>query len=338
MLTGPTSPDPDTCLMDSRKPLDGQAFGLMLIVCAALGLQQVALKATLHDISPVLQIALRSGIAAALVGALMLWKRELPRRGDGTLAPGLIAGALFGLEFLILGEALRHTSSSHAVVFLYTAPVFTALALHFLVPAERLAPVQWAGILLAFGGIAAAFLGHPGSGGDTSLLGDLLAVLAGVTWGGTTVVIRITRLAQAPAQQTLFYQLAVAFVILLVSAAALDQLSFTPTPLALASLAFQALMVSFTAFMIWFWLLRTYLASRLGVLSFMTPLFGVGLGAWLLNEPVDTGFLLGAGLVIAGITLVSGHQWLQTLLARRQATRTLAPDPVPDAIRENGTP
>lgn len=308
--------------MDSRKPVDGQAFGLMLIVCAALGLQQVALKATLHDISPVLQIALRSGIAAIPVGALMLWKRELPRRGDGTLGPGLIAGALFAVEFLILGEALRLTSSSHAVVFLYTAPVFTALALHFLIPAERLAAVQWAGILLAFGGIATAFLGHPASGGTdgSSLLGDLLAVLAGVAWGGTTVVIRITALAQAPARQTLFYQLAVAFVVLLASAAALDQLRFTPTPLAVASLTFQALMVSFTAFMIWFWLLRTYLASRLGVLSFMTPLFGVGLGAWLLNEPVDPGFLTGAVMVIAGITLVSGHQWLKTLATRRRAT------------------
>lgn len=304
--------------MDSRKAVDGQAFGLMLIVCAALGLQQVALKATLHDISPVLQIALRSGIAAVLVGALMLWKREWPRRGDGTFAPGLIAGALFGLEFLILGEALRFTSSSHAVVFLYTAPVFTALALHFLIPAERLAPLQWGGILLAFSGIAAAFLGHASPTGGTSLLGDLLAVLAGMAWGGTTVVIRISKLAQAPARQTLFYQLVVAFVILLISAAALDQMGFTPTPLALASLAFQALMVSFTAFMIWFWLLRKYLASRLGVLSFMTPLFGVALGAWLLDEPVDPGFLTGAVMVIAGITLVSGHQWLKTLLVRRR--------------------
>lgn len=39
-------------------------------------------------------------------------------------------GGLFGLEFLLVGEGMRHTSASHMVVFLYTAPIFAALGLH----------------------------------------------------------------------------------------------------------------------------------------------------------------------------------------------------------------
>lgn len=278
-----------------------------------------ALKATGDDISPVLQIALRSGVGALLIGLYVLARGQRLSFADGTWKPGLVVGVLFSLEYLLLGEALRFTSASHTVVFLYTAPVFASLLLHFLVPDERMATLQWAGIGLAFAGIAVAFLmpseTAKANDGPVMLWGDLLALLAGVAWAATTVVVRASRLARVPAEQTLLYQLVAAFVLLLIGAATLDQLSINPTPLALASLAFQAIIVSFGGFLVWFWLLRHYQASRIGVLSFMTPLLGVGFGAWLLHEPIEPGFLAGAVLVIIGITLVSGYGWLRQLLS-----------------------
>jgi drug/metabolite transporter (DMT)-like permease len=82
---------------------------------------------------------------------------------------------------------------------------------------------------------------------------------------------------------------------------------------------FQAVIVSFATYLAWFWLLRKYLASRLGVFSFMTPLFGIVFGVWLLDEPLDASFLTGAGFVTAGIILVSGHDWLRQALRRTVA-------------------
>lgn len=294
--------------MEPRKPLDPQAVGLMLVLCLTWSLQQVVLKATAADIAPLLQVALRSGVAALLVGVLMLVRREKMHLADGTWRAGLGAGALFALEYLLLGEGLRHTSAGHAVVFLYTAPVFAALGLHLALPSERLAPLQFAGIGLAFAGIAMTFLGRqPLAGAASTLYGDLLCVGAGAAWGATTVLIRCSRLSTVSATQTLLYQLASAFVLLLAAAAALGQWTFTPTPAVIASLAFQSLVVSFASLLLWFSLLRTYLASRLGVFSFMTPLFGIALGAWLLDEKIEASFLAGASLVLAGIVLVSGY-------------------------------
>lgn len=301
--------------MDTRKAMDGQAVGLMLMLCLIWSLQQIALKATVSDIAPLLQIALRSGVAAVLVGILMLVRREKMSLRNGSWRPGLAVGFLFALEYLLLGEALRHTSAAHAVVFLYTAPIFAALGLHLKLSAERLEPLQWLGIALAFTGIAVAFLRGEAltSGGGTTnaLLGDFLSVAAGAAWGATTVVIRCSSLSRIPATHTLLYQLVAAFVLLLAAAASLGQLSFNPTPLALGSLVFQSVIVSFASFLVWFGLLRRYLASRLGVFSFMTPLFGIVLGAWLLNEQIEPGFLTGAVFVLAGIMLVSGYGWLK---------------------------
>lgn len=293
--------------MDTRKALDGQAIGLMLLLCLVWGLQQVALKATADQIAPIFQIALRSGIAAALVGLVMLARGERMAWAV-TWRAGTLAGLLFGVEFMLVAEGLRHTSASHMVVFLYTAPIFAALGLHWKLPAERLGAVQWLGIALAFGGLALAFFGRT-TGGNSApgnvLWGDFLGLLAGAAWGATTVVVRCSRLATAPATQTLLYQLLAACVLLLGAAFATGQAHFKPTPTVWASLLFHAVVVSFASFLLWFWLLRKYLASRLGVFSFMTPLFGIALGAWLLHEPIEASFLVGAVPVLLGIVLVS---------------------------------
>lgn len=303
--------------MDIRKPLDWQAVALMTTLCLIWSLQQITLKASAQDIAPLLQIAIRSGIAALLVGMLMLAKGERMSFKDGTWRAGLVVGVLFALEFLLVSEGLRHTSASHIVVFLYTAPIFASLGLHWKIPDERLKPVQWTGILLAFAGIALTFFGREPSGAAQSanmLWGDLLALSGGMAWGATTVVVRTSRLAKASATQVLLYQLVAAFVFLMVAALVLGQATFRATPLVWQSLAFHSLIVSFASFLAWFWLLRRYLASRLGTFSFMTPLFGIVLGAWLLSEPIEASFLAGAALVLAGIVLVSGHEWLGRLV------------------------
>lgn len=302
--------------MDHRKALDGQAMAIMVVLCLIWGLQQVVLKAAAADVTPLMQIALRTGIAAVLVGLLMARRGERIRLSDGTWRPGLLVGFLFALEFLLVGEGLRFTTAAHMVVFLYTAPIFVALALHWKLPAERLAALQWLGVALAFGGIVIAFFGRGQPSADLAamLWGDFLALGAGIAWAATTVAVRLSGLAREPATKTLFYQLAVGFVLLMLATIALGQTGFKPTPLAWGSLLFQSLVVSFASYLAWFWLLRHYLASRLGIFSFLTPLFGVAFGVWLLDEPLEPGFLVGTLLVCAGIVLVSGYGWIRSLL------------------------
>ncbi|MBH3338409.1 DMT family transporter [Pseudomonas mendocina] len=301
-----------------RKGADFFLFQLMLLLCAIWGSQQVAIKLAADDIAPMMQVALRSGIAALLVGMLLLWQRGWREWLSSTWLAGVLAGVLFALEFFFIALGLRHTTASHMAVFLYTAPIFSALGLHLLLPSERLRRLQWLGIALCFGGVVMAF----GVGGSWAqidagiLLGDALGLCAGMAWGATTVVVRGSRLSEAPAGLTLFYQVAVAFVLLLCYALAvvdLDQLRWTP--IAIASIVLQGVVVSFFTYLAWFWLLRRYLASNMAVFSFMTPLFGVTFGVLVLHEPLTLNFVIGAVLVLSGITLVSSEAWLRRRLA-----------------------
>ncbi len=308
--------------MNNRLALDGRAVGLMGLLCLIWSLQQISLKAVAGDASPMLVVGLRSGVAALLVALVMRWRGEARLLRSPHWRAGIAVGALFAFEYLLVAESLRFTHASHVVVFLYTAPIFAALGLHWKLPAERLHWVQWLGISIAFTGIALAFLGRETQGaaaaGENILLGDLLALLAGASWGATTVTIRLSGLAAAPATETALYQLLAAFVLLVPAAILMGQSHFVPTAATWAHLAFQTVIVSFASFLVWFWLLRTYLASRLGILSFMTPVFGVVLGIWLLGEPLEAGFLAGSALVLGGILIVSGHGWVMQKLARRR--------------------
>lgn len=302
----------------ARKNTDAFALQVMLGLCLIWGSQQVMIKWAAVDIAPVMQAAFRSGIAALLVGLLMCWRGGWAQLGS-TWRAGLLAGALFGLEFLFIAEGLKLTSAAHMSVFLYTAPVFTALGLHFMLPSERLRLLQWLGIALAFAGIALAFAG--GLSLDQLdgrvLLGDAMAVLAGLMWGATTVVVRASRLSEAPATLTLFYQLMVGFVGLLLMALFSGQIGAVSfTLLALGSVLFQGLVVSFFSYLTWFWLLRQYLASNLAVFSFITPLFGVTFGVLLLDEPLSVNFVVGAVMVLGGVVLVSAEPWVRRQLRR----------------------
>ncbi|MGP9824632.1 DMT family transporter [Ectopseudomonas khazarica] len=301
-----------------RKGADFFLFQLMLLLCAIWGSQQVAIKLAAEDIAPMLQVALRSGIAAVLVGILLLWQRGWRGWLGSTWLAGMLAGVLFALEFFFIALGLRYTSASHMAVFLYTAPIFSALGLHLMLPSERLRRLQWLGIALCFGGVVMAF----GVGGEWSeidtdiLLGDALGLCAGMAWGATTVVVRGSRLSEAPAGLTLFYQLTVAFVLLLGYALAMVDLGQVRwTPLAIGSVLLQGVVVSFFTYLAWFWLLRRYLASNMAVFSFMTPLFGVTFGVLVLDEPLTLNFIIGAALVLAGIMLVSSERWLKRRLA-----------------------
>ncbi len=294
----------------ARKGLDGFVMATMALLCAIWGAQQVAIKLAAHDVVPIMQVCLRSGMSAALVLLLMSIRREPLSLRDGTLRPGLVAGALFAAEFMFVAEGLRRTSASHMAVLLYTSPIFTAVGLHWTVPGERLRPRQWLGILLAFTGIAVAFAGGWARGAVSlrMLGGDALGVLAGAAWGATTVVVRRSALSDAAPAKTLLYQLAVASVLLGAAAAASGQATqVSLTRLAWTSLLFQGVVVSFASYLAWFWLLRHYAASQVSVFSFLTPLFGVTFGVLVLGEHVDPAFGIGAALVLAGIATVSAR-------------------------------
>ncbi len=287
--------------------LDGLAVGLLLACCALWGFNQVATKVALAEIPPLTQAALRSAGAAVL---LWLWSRHkgiaLWQR-DGSLPGGTLAGLLFALEFGCMFVGLQYTTASRMVVFLYLAPFVVALGMPLIAPAERLDRWQLVGLATAFGGVVWAFAeGLGGAAGSHQWLGDALAITAAVLWGLTTLVIRASRLSVAAPEKTLLYQLAISGLALALAAV----LAAEPWParvgaLTLWALGFQTVVVTFASYLVWFWLVSHYPATRISAFTLLTPVFGLLAGVALLGEPATARLLLALAAVSFGIALVN---------------------------------
>jgi len=294
-----------TVVSTAGRPLSPGAVALMLVLCGSWAFNQIAVKLSLPDIPPMLQATIRSSLA---LPALLLMARL---RGvkmfetDGTLGPGLLAGVIFGLEFVLIFEGLRFTSASRAVVFLYTAPFFVALGSYRFL-GERLHGVQWAGLALSFFGVALA-IGVPQADVDANvLLGDLMIVGGGALWAATTILAKASSLRFAAPERVLSYQVVVSIPILGLAAwFGGERLTHVPGALALSLLVYQAIWVVGTTFTLWFALVKAYSASKLSAFTFITPLFGVIASYFIMHDALTAVFGGAAVLVIAGLFLVN---------------------------------
>ncbi|QTD45682.1 DMT family transporter [Ottowia testudinis] len=290
-----------------QEHLDGRAAAILLACCLFWGVQQVLVKATLPELAPVFQAALRFAGATALLWLWCLWRGVPLWRRDGTLRPGLLAGTLFAAEFAAMYLGLQLTTASRLTVFLYTSPFWVALLVPLFVPAERLRRVQWAGLACAFVGVAVALReGFAPDGAGVTWRGDLLGLAAGALWGLTTVTIRASRLARASPEKMLFYQVAVSAATLpLLSAALGEPWHWQWSAFASTSIVVQTVIGAFVSYLVWMWLLAHYPATRISVFVFLTPIFALIAGALWLGEAVTVTLLLALALVAAGIVLVN---------------------------------
>ena len=287
------------------RPLDPLAAVAMVVLCASWGLNQVAIKLALPEIPPFTQAALRSLGALPVVLAIARLRNVPITKSDGTLVAGLAAGALFALEFIFIYPGVALTTVSRGVVFVYTAPFFIALGARAFLH-EALGMRQWSGLALAFIGIVVAIGAPDPTVVARTLAGDALMIAAAATWAATTLVIKGSVLVTTSAEKTTIYQLAVSAAILGACIALFgEEMSALPGPVALGWLAYQAIWVVGITFTLWFALVVRYSASRLAAFTFLTPLFGIAAGHFVMGDPITPPFAVAVALVIAGLVLVN---------------------------------
>ena len=290
--------------MTTARPLDRVAVLVMLMLCVSWGFNQITAKYALIEIPPLTQAALRSLFGTLLFGAFALYRKPNLLVRDGTIVGGLLCGLLFGLEFVVLFLGLQWTSASRAILFLYSAPLFVAHGLRFVAPEERLTRLQWMGLALSFVGLAVG-LGVATISRE-QFLGDFCSLLAGALWGGTTLVVKGTRLRHAAPEKVLLYQLAVSVFILGAGAILLREPFPTHvSPLVAFSFAYQTLWIVCITFFLWFWLISHYRAGELSAFTFLTPVFGVFASVLLMGDRLTPEFMIAVVLVAGGILLVN---------------------------------
>jgi len=289
--------------MQRKDHLD--TFGIVALTGFALllAVNQVVIKLTNGGLQPVFFAGLRS---AGAVVCIWLWMRfrGIPLEVvPGTALAGVITGSLFAVEFLLLFVALDLTTVSRNSIIFYSMPVWMAIGAHLFVPGDRITARKAVGLAVAMVGVSLAMLDR--RGGEASLAGDLAALGAAIGWAATALMAKASPLRLARPEMQLMWQVGVSAPILILLAPLFGELIRDLQPAHLWGLAFQIVVVVSAGFIFWLWLLSKYPASGVASFSFLSPVFGVGLGWLMLGEQVGLTLIGALVLVAIGIVLIN---------------------------------
>lgn len=278
----------------------------MLLLTLIWGLAALSAKVITSGIAPAMAAGVRGVLALAVLSAYALARRQSLRAPARPLRLAAVTGLMLALDFLFYFTGARLTTSGQLAVFVNTAPLFVAVGAHLLLPNDRLHALKAAGLIVSFAGVAVLFSADLLAPGAGHWQGNLLVLCSSLSWGGSTLVIKRFLSGRLTAFQLLYVRLLVSTPVILLFSLAVERRPFVAvTPLIVALLVFQAVVVVVFSYMMWLWLLQRHPASALQSFAVISPVWAVLLGVALLGERVTPAIALGMALVGAGLLLVS---------------------------------
>jgi drug/metabolite transporter (DMT)-like permease len=266
-----------------------------LLAAALWGGMYVVSRLAFEDVPPITLGLLRLVLGVAVLGLAL---RRVPPLRDRRMA-GL--GALLAATLMLQFWGTDLAGAAAGSLLTLTTPIFVAM-LAPLVLKEATTAAQWTGIAVALAGAALV-----SGGGAGNLVGDLLLILAAVTWGAFTVFgAPLVRRRGALEVVTAASVWAIPLMIpgTLLELAAGQTLRFTPS--ALLAIAYLGVLATALAWWAWYRGVERLPAVTAAVFFLAQPVVGVGLSIPIFGQPLTAWFVGGSLLVVAGTLLASG--------------------------------
>ena len=276
-----------------------EAYVALAVLALVWGYTWVVIKIATRDASPFVVAGGRMVLAVvALFAALALTRRSLR---PTPFVPTLILGLLQTTGFTLLQTiAVSLGGAGKVAVLAYTMPFWVALmAWPFL--GERITGTRW--IALALAAVGLAFVVAPL--GPRTLLPDVLAVAAGISWAASAVWAKRLRarydveLLSLTAWQLLWGAIPLAVVMLAVPEHIHWTVSFV------AAMLFMSILGGALAWFLWLFVLSHLPAGVAGIASLATPVVGVLAAAIQLHEIPSPTELTGMALIIGALVVNS---------------------------------
>jgi drug/metabolite transporter (DMT)-like permease len=259
-------------------------------------------------LQPFTLVALRLLIGFTLLAIVVAVAREaLPRRPR--MYGHLLVMAVFSvaLPFSLITYAEQSTDSSLAAILNASVPLFTILIAAAALADERISAPRVGGLVIGFVGVAILVGFDPGVVAGTDVLPALALIGSSISYALGAVYARRYAHGLRPMIPAVFQ---VGFALLITGGMALlfeRPLTIPARFDAILAVVWLGLLGSGTAYLVFFRLLGRWGATRTSLVAYLLPVFGIVLGAAVLQEPVDARILLGTALVISGIALVNAR-------------------------------
>lgn len=276
---------------------------MLLLLGAIWGASFLFIRMAVPSLGPLLLMDARVFLAA---GALLLYAALFRRIPDlrTRWREFLLLGALnAAIPFTLIAFAQLTLTASLAAIINSTTPLFTALVAAFWIN-EPLTVRKAIGALLGIGGVA-LLVGDSPLQVDTTLILAVIASLIAAFCYGLGNVYASEHFRETSVLTTSIGQLLGAGLLLLLPS--LTAIPTTPPPpdAVLALVALALLSTSF-AYLLYFYLIHHIGPTRTAAVTFLVPIFGTLWGVLFLQEPFTSGMLVGMGVILGSVGLVTG--------------------------------
>ncbi|WP_302269521.1 DMT family transporter [Alistipes finegoldii] len=239
-------------------------------------------------------------LAAAMLGALMLVRRQsfAVRRRD--LVPLAVMGLLFSFSSLFLFESYNHMDAGIAstILFLYPVLVAVIMAVGF---HEKVSRITMLSILLAFTGIAMLY---KGGGEPLSFLGVALVFLSSLCYAVYIVGVNRSSLRGLPIEKLTFYALLFGLSVYVVRLRFCADLQAIPTPGLWINAVSLALFPTIVSLVTMAAAIRAIGSTPTAILGALEPLTALFFGVVVFGERLTPRIVLGVVLILVAVTLI----------------------------------
>ncbi len=294
-----------------------RSYALLIGSLAAIwGASYLFIKVAIRDFPPAAMIELRLAVAGILLAFFLVarigWRnalRELRAAGWAGFAIGIVNGAI---PFTLIAWGEKHIDSGIAAVANASVPIFNAVLVPWLLPAERLSRRRLAGVLVGIVGVVVLTLAQPRVSW-WFVAGTAAVVVASISYafGGILAQHNLS----ATRGPTLAAAAMLGGAVALLPLALVDLPDHAPGWKPVASLAALTLAGTALAQLILYRAIRLHGSARVSLVTYLMPPAALVYGAVLLDEPVTAASLGGLALVMLGVALGSGA----LVFARRAA-------------------
>ncbi len=287
-----------------------QDWAILLILSVLWGGSFFFIEVALDTVRPFTLVLIRVALAAAMLWAFLLVRRERLPLPPGAAFAFLVLALLNNvIPFVLFAWAQEAITGGLASILNATTPIWGVVVAHLATADEKATPGKVAGVLLGFAGVAVMIgIDAPGVvGGDAlaqaaCLAATLCYALAGV-WARRFRGMGVDPVAVSTGQLT-----AAALVMLpLVLVFEPPWQSVAPSPEAWAALAALALFCTSFAYILYFRLLASAGATNSLLVTFLIPVTAILLGALFLAERLEPRHFAGMALIGLGLAAIDGR-------------------------------
>ncbi len=240
-------------------------------------------------------------VGSLCLGVVLLARRAWRRPTRADWLPLVAIGLLwFGVYNVALNEGERRVDAGTAAMLIQVSPVLIAvLAVLFL--GERSTPTLWAGLAVAFAGVATISLATS-PGGDRDVLGVLLCLLSAAVYA-VSVILQKPLMSRLPALQVTWVACTVGAVACLPFAPSLVDDLGSASAADIGWVVYLGVFPTAIAFTTYAFALTHMSASSLGVTTYLVPPITVVMAWLLLAETPPALAYVGGALCLAGVAL-----------------------------------